>query len=368
MSNINFNFEHGKKIRASFIGAGRHVFNNVLPTIRYAPIDLVSVCDIDADKAAGSARAFGAANFYTDYKEMLEKEKPEAVFIITNYYPDGRVRATDIALEALEAGCHVWMEKPTAASASEVQMLIDSSKRNNRYVLTGMKKSFTPAIEKAKEIINSEAFGTPTSFFLRYPEYLPPFEERGDLRKMFKLLDHVNHFGAIIYHLMGKISHFSYEWEPVSGSSVTSIRFESGAVGTMHLAHGISGSSPLERYEVVGEGENVIIDNGVKVTYYRKSERPLYGRSTSYMVPTETAPLHWEPEFSLGSMYNDSMFLLGYAQEVLYFCDCVLQGTPPENGGLEMSLEIAKWFDAYRITPPGQIAVLNPVKQSVNSI
>lgn len=365
MSTVKFNFEHEKKIRVCFIGAGRHAFNNVLPTFRYAPIDLLSICDIDEEKAAGCARVFGARNYYTDYKEMLEKEKPDAVFIITTYYPDGRVRATDIAMDALQAGCHVWMEKPTAASAEEVQMLIDASVKNNRYVLTGMKKAFTPAIEKVKEVITSPAFGRTTSMFLRYPEYLPPFEERTDLRKMHKLLDHVNHFGAILYHLMGKISHFSYEWEPINGASVTSIRFVSGAIGTLHLVgdleNGISGNSPLERYEVVGEGENIIVENGVKVNYYRKSKRPLYGRSTSFLVPTEVAPLSWEPEFSLGSMFNGGMYLLGYAQEVLYFCDCVLNETPPQNGNLEMSLEIARLFDAYRTTPPGQIAYLNKI-------
>lgn len=359
MNTIKYNFEYEKKIRVCFIGAGRHVFNNLLPTIKYAPIDLVGICDVVEEKAAACARLFGANNYYTDYKVMLEKEKPDAVFIITTYYPDGRIRATDIAMDALEAGCHVWMEKPTAASTEEVHMLIEASTRNKRYVLTGMKKAFTPAIDKVKDIISSPEFGRPASIYMKYPEYMPPFEDRKDLPKMFALLDHVYHFGAVLNHLMGKIAHFSYEWEPFNGGSVTSMRFASGAIGTLHMAHGISGSSPLERYEVVGEGANIVVDNGVKVSYYRKSKRPLYGRSISYMVGTETAPLFWEPEFSLGSMYNESIFLEGYIQEVLYFCECVLNSTPPQKGNLEVSLEIAKLFDAYRSTPSGKIALLN---------
>jgi hypothetical protein len=45
------------------------------------------------------------------------------------------------------------------------------------------------------------------------------------------------------------------------------MKFLSGAVGTIHMTAGISGSGPLERLEVIGEGANVVVENGVKVTY-----------------------------------------------------------------------------------------------------
>src|SRR5690606_15245687 len=101
------------------------------------------------------------------------------------------------------------------------------------------------------------------------------------------------HPGSIIHYLMGKIERFSYEWEPYNGGSVTSMRFLSGAVGTMHLTAGSSGSSPLERLEVIGEGANVVVDNGVKISYYRKAPLPAYGRAASFLVNDEVALLHW---------------------------------------------------------------------------
>lgn len=359
MTNIKYNFEYDQKLRICFIGAGGHSFRNIYPAFQYAPIDLLALCDQNEEKAAAYARQFGARAFYTDYREMLEQERPDAVFIVTSYHSDGRVQATDIALDALAAGVHVWMEKPTAASVEEVQQLIHASRKHGRHVMTGLKKTFFPAVEKVKEIISSPDFGRPSSIYIRYPQEMVPFEEREDLTKLRWLLDHIYHPGSIIYYLMGKIATLVYEWEPFNGGSVTSIRFESGAVGTMHLTAGASGSSPLERLEIIGEGANVVVENGVRVAYYRKAERPTYGRAPSYLVADDVAPLYWEPEFSLGQLYNKNIFLLGYVPEILHFCDSLISGNPPQKGTLEASLEIMKLFEAYRNIPPATIATIN---------
>ena len=58
------------------------------------------------------------------------------------------------------------------------------------------------------------------------------------------------------------------------------------------------------------------------------------------MVPDAEAPLVWEPEFSLGQLYNSNLFLLGYAQEVLEFCAAVEEGRQPDRGTLAQSLAI----------------------------
>lgn len=358
---IAYNYEYERKVKVCFIGAGGHSYRNVYPTFQYAPVDLTAVCDRDGERAAAYARQFGALRSYSDHREMLEKEKPDAVFIVTAYHADGRVQATDLALEALAAGCHVWMEKPAAASVAEIGQLIAARDAAQRNVVVGLKKIFFPAIEKAKQIIASPEFGTPASMYIRYPQDMPAFAERGDLNNMRWLLDHIYHPGAVIAYLMGNIARLSYEWEPFQRGSVTSMRFESGAVGTLHLVSGAGAGSPLERLEIVGNGSSVVVDNGVKVTYYRNAggKGPEYGRSSSFMVDDSVAPLVWEPEFSLGQLYNKNIFLLGYVQEVLHFCESILEGTTPHKGTLEQSREIMKLFEAYRDTPAGQTVVIN---------
>jgi predicted dehydrogenase len=269
------------------------------------------------------------------------------------------VQAVAIALDALAAGVHVWMEKPTAGSVADIDRLAEASRRAGRIVMTGLKKVFFPTIAKVKEIVSSPAFGTPTSIYVRYPQHIPRPETRTNPLKMQGLLDHIYHPAAILHYLMGPIARFSYEWEPNAGSTVANLRFASGAVGCLHLASGISGSSPLERLEVLGMGSNVVVENGVRLTWYRPAKRPAYGRSASFLVSDEEAPLHWEPEFSLGQLNNNSLFLLGYVQEVQHFCDCVLDGRAPERGTLTESRAIMQLYEAYCRTEPGVSVALS---------
>lgn len=358
-STVEYNFEATRRLRVGYIGAGGHSYRNVLPTFQYAPIDLVSICDHEPGRAESYGRLFGASRHYHDHQEMLDAEELDAVFIVTSYDSDGRVQATRLALDALEAGMHVWMEKPTAASVLEVEELIRASDRNKRYVMTGLKKIFAPAVEHVKRIIESPGFGRPRSVSLRYPQALPPFEERDRLPAMTSFLDHIFHPAAVLHYLFGPVHRLTYEWEEFSGGSVTSLSFVGGAVGQLHLAAGASGTSPLERLEVIGERSNVVVENGVQVTYYRRAPLPEYGRATSFLTDEETAPLRWEPEFSLGQLCNKNLFYLGYVPEVVHFCRAVLESRPPTKGTLQDSLEIAKLFEAYRCTPPGTPVIVN---------
>ena len=50
------------------------------------------------------------------------------------------------------------------------------------------------------------------------------------------------------------------------------------------------------------------------------------------------APLVWEPEFSLGQLYNSGLFLLGYAPEIIHFTTRLLDGYGPEYGTLDAAL------------------------------
>lgn len=355
---VTYNFEYERRLRACFIGAGGHSYRNVYPTFRYAPVDLVAVCDVDGARAEKYARLFGGERGYDDHRAMLAAERPDAVFIVTAYHPDGRVQATDLARDALRAGAHVWMEKPTAASLAEVEALADLSRQTGRSVMTGLKKIFFPTIEKLKDIIETPEFGRVSSIAVRYPQALPPPEKRGDLRAMESFLDHIYHPGSILRFLMGPIARASYEWEPVNGGCVASLKFESGAVGTLHFAAGQSGTSPFERVEVIGEKANAVVENGVTLKYYRRADLPAYGRAASFIQDDAVAPIVWEPECSLGQLYNNNLFYLGYVPEVLHFCEAVLAGAAPTKGTLEEAADIMRLFEFFQRTPAGVSAAL----------
>jgi len=352
---VTYNAEYERRIRVGFIGCGGHAHRNILPTLQYAPVDLVATCDLDADRAASAARLFGASSHYTDYRRMLDHEDLDAAFVVTDYDEDGRPRYPGIAIDCMQAGVHAWIEKPPAAGSDEIRQMMAVSAETGKFVGVGFKKMFFPANVKAKELVDDPEFGDVSSVTARYPQRLPPYRDRADDRAMLGFLDHVMHPYSVLLYLAGSIDSVFVRYNESVGSSVTAVEFASGAVGSLHLSHGQSPNAPFERTDVVGQGRGVVVDNNVRVTCYRSGEEgPAYGRESTFYGADDTGALTWEPEFSLGQLYNKGIFLLGYAPEVLHFCDCVLKNSAPEVAGLEHALEILKIYEAYR-GPDGQV-------------
>ncbi len=352
-----YNWEYERRVRACFIGCGGHAVRNIYPTFQYAPIDLVAVCDLDEAKAKWCARQFGAQTTYVDYRAMLERERPEVVFIVTNYDAQGRPRYPLIASDVMEAGAHAWIEKPPASSAEEILRLIETSRRTNRHIVVGFKKMFNTANQKAKTIIESPSFGKVAAITARYPQFLPPVSERRDPHAMLGFLDHMVHPHSVLYLLGGPLTSICVA-RANSGAAVVQLRFANGATGSLLLSSGQSGTGPFERTEVIGEGENVVVENNLRVIYYRRGgTRGRYGYAATY-YDTEGEPAAlWEPEFSLGQPYSNALFLQGYVAEINEICACALENRPPRFGGLDAALEMMRVYEAY-LCADDQIAVV----------
>lgn len=360
MGRVTYNGEYERRIRLAAIGCGGHALRNIFPTFAYAPVDFVAACDLDRARAENGARLFGAATVYTHYRDMLQRERPEAVVVVTNYDEQGHPRYPAIASDVLRAGAHAWIEKPPAASVAEIEAMQQAERETGRFVAVGFKKMFFPANVKAREIIERAEFGPVSTITARYPQYLPPEADRGGDRTMVGFLDHVAHPYSVLRLLGGALESLRVERAP-NGGSVTSLRFVNGAVGSLHLPARPSPLAPLERTEIVGDGASVVVDNNVRVTYYRPGRGPEggYGRADTFFGSDESAPLVWEPEFSLGQLYNKGLFLLGYAPEIRHFCDCVLENRPPERGNLDDAHEILRVYEAYRQPDGRQVRITN---------
>ena len=69
------------KLRLAFIGCGGQASKLQANIPQIAAIDFVATCDLEQEKAAHNARRFGAREAYTDFREMIAAERPDAVAI-----------------------------------------------------------------------------------------------------------------------------------------------------------------------------------------------------------------------------------------------------------------------------------------------
>ena len=109
----------------------------------------------------------------------------------------------------------------------------------------------------------------------------------------------------------------------------------------------------VERYELVGVNNKVVVRNSTELIWYRgyRREPVPYPLIWNFIEGDDSAALVWKPEMSRSAAYNNSMFMNGNGQKVVYFTECLLQGTPPEKSTLEDALELMKWYEAHYEAP-----------------
>lgn len=142
------------KLRVGVIGVGGHGRNrHLVPYRRLEDVELVAVADVNQDTARKVGEEFGVAH-YVDYKEMLDKEKPDLVSVVT---PTGL--HARIASDALKAGADVLVDKPAGANLREVMELFNLSREVRKRVMVGYWSRFSPALSYVLSLARDGALG-----------------------------------------------------------------------------------------------------------------------------------------------------------------------------------------------------------------
>ena len=355
-------FTHERRLRAGFVGCGDHSFRNLYPALRYLPVDLVAVCDRDGQRASAYQRQFGADTAVADHGDLLDMGL-DAVFVVTGYEQvDGATRSTHarLACDFLSTGVATWVEKPPANDLDEVRAIRDAfgSGGATTYAV-GYKKAFTPATRHVVRLMTRPEFGQLRSLSVRYPQPMPPASDMPGSPEARAFLDHLSHPISLIRALGGPIQAVSHATTE-GGTGFVTLILASGAVASLHLGPYSYRPNLAERTEATGDGACITVENNVRVTWYPHGEIAPYGQTADFT--DWQGAMQWEPEFSLGQLYNKGLFLLGYHGELAHFCDAVLAGRDVEIGGIDAAEEQLRVFEAVQ-RPAHQIVELVDVGQ-----
>lgn len=338
---MSYQRDFPRHLRVGVVGVGSHAYRNVLPALHYLPVRLQALCDANIDLARRTAPEYGVSesSCYATLTEMIAGEKLDAVLLCVGerFHPR-------LACEAFDAGLHVWMEKPVAVVAAEVEEMI--RRRRDRICVVGIKKAFMPATVKAIELFGpSSTLGPVRSVLGIYPIGLPADGvARLARREPTPWLNCCHPLGFML--AVGGPARSVTTHRGERGGGVVVFEYANGGFGTLHLADGAASSQPLEHYTVIGNGAHLTVDNVERVTVQRGIPFS-YGRTTTYAPPgLDSGAITWEPQHTLGTLENKSDFTHGMVGELMHFCESVLESKPATRGTLEFAHQIMEVYEA----------------------
>lgn len=126
-------------------------------------VDLKAICDLREDRAKEVAGKYGVKDWYSDYKELLERDDISAVSIAT---PD--FAHTDIAVAAAKAGKHILIEKPLATSVEDCEKILAAVKEAEGIkFMVDFHNRWNPPFVNAKTAIDKGELGKPMLMYVR---------------------------------------------------------------------------------------------------------------------------------------------------------------------------------------------------------
>jgi predicted dehydrogenase len=235
--------------------------------------ELTWIAEIDESKHQQLAQRFPQARLTVDFDELLADSDVEAVVVATpvpTHY--------ELSKRALAAGKHVFVEKPPAMRAAEMEELVNLSEAHEVVLMPGHLLLYHPGVEKLKELVDSSELGDVLCVY-------------GNRQNLGTIRTHENALWSLGVHDLSVLLYLIGE-EPVEavahGNSFLTpgvedvvfcyLRFPSGKIAHMHLSW--LDPHKIRRITVVGRDKMAVFDDMElerKITIYDKAPEQLTG-------------------------------------------------------------------------------------------
>lgn len=143
-----------RQLRLGFIGAGWWATTNHMPLLRARPdVQFISVCGLNDELNRRLQGDFGFEHITRDYRELLQQNLDAVIVSSPNSLHAIHASA------ALEAGCHVMVEKPMTVHASDARMLVELARRQNRHLIVPYGWHYRPLSAQARRLMQDVGVG-----------------------------------------------------------------------------------------------------------------------------------------------------------------------------------------------------------------
>lgn len=265
-----------EQINVGLVGAGTFATTTILPITKKLPfVNLRGVASATGPSGKHAGDKFGFEYCTTDYKELLKDPDIDCVLIATRHNLHAK-----LAIEALNHGKDVFVEKPLALSLPELKEVITTHKQNSGRLMVGFNRRFSPFSLKAKQFLSSMNeplvmnYRVNAGFIPKESWVHDPSEGGG------RILGEVCHFIDLAQFFTSSLPTKVYAealrdtgiYTPNENVAIT-VTFKNGSIASIIYTASGDNSFPRERVEIFGGGSVCVIDNFRSLVITRRGRK-----------------------------------------------------------------------------------------------
>jgi predicted dehydrogenase len=338
-------------ISAAIVGAGRTGGWHARDLARIEGVRLVGVADVRREAAEALVGESGAA-VSVDYRELLERTRPDVVYFCTPAH--GHLEQMTFAAER---GINIFVEKPLAATMADAKAAVAAVERHGVLCTVGYHWRYNPATDAARAALGDAAVALLAGWWYWT---IPPVAWIREARwGGGQIFDQATHLIDLMRLFAGDVSHVSAAYTrnaipeaelPNWDASAVTLRFAGGAVGSVHCTYALFPGIPNSNGVDVAARELLLRVNLGQTTIFRRDREP----------EVVTAPEGWsiDQPFIAALRRNDPGAIRATAREGMLSVAVSLAANYAAVTGKVVAL------DDFVANPPGD-AVIVPNEEVV---
>lgn len=252
------------------IGAGNFTKAVVLPSLNKLKANIKFIASSKGLSGTLSAKKFGIPYSTTNYRDILDDESVDSVVITTQHH----LHAQQV-IESIEAGKHVFVEKPLALTHNELDQIATTYQKNNQSLSVGFNRRFSPFVTTAKQqlgpsgAIPIHVVATMNAGFIPKSHWTQDLAIGGGriIGEACHLIDLITYFTDSLVESVG-VNALGKNPELSSDNVSILLKYQNGANGVINYFANGHKSYSKERIEVYSQGRTLVIDNFRQLKLY----------------------------------------------------------------------------------------------------
>jgi myo-inositol 2-dehydrogenase / D-chiro-inositol 1-dehydrogenase len=275
-------------VHVAVVGSGRIAGVHARALAKVARGRLVACADLDPEVAQRFAGEHGLTVLPT-LADVLADPEIDAVLIATP-----NALHADQTIAALEAGKHVFCQKPIALTMDDAERVVAAGRTSDRVLQFGFMLRFTPPLNRVKELLDSGAIGTPIALTANVFGWEPSADWFYDpAAGGGVILDTMVHFGDLVRWLLGDVERVAAEGgayvldgarrHDSPDNAIVTMRHAGGAMSSMYVTWTAGhGNFRLELFGSEGSVTVDLVDRQASQLFLRRAHGDLHPAGWSY--------------------------------------------------------------------------------------